>query len=104
MDDSQVDNELDILQVSSKMTLDFKQDNLSKKIPDFVLLSLIANQYPYLITETNEITTKTVTKILREGANLNCLECLSDKIILDLVMALVSFNLYLKSINRKIRV
>ena len=84
VDESELDNHLDITPVSSAVELEFKQENLSKNIPNRILVNLIGCTYPDLVTENNNLTMETLTEILREGANLNNLDCLSDKVITDL--------------------
>ena len=92
IEDSQVDDQLDIIPISPNLTLDFSQENLSKRIPNFILLNLIANHFPDMVTDTNEITFESLIEIIRNGAKLNCLECLSEEIINDLALSLVGYN------------
>jgi len=82
----------DIIPISTRaVQLEFKQENLSKNIPNQDLVNLIGTTYPNLVTEKNTLTMETLTEILREGANLNSLNCLSDKVITDLALCLVSY-------------
>lgn len=81
VNESEMSQELDASPKRFVKFLDFKQENLYKKIPHLTILRLIADAYPGLVTETNEITMENLAEIIKEGANANCFECLSDESI-----------------------
>jgi hypothetical protein len=72
IDNEMVSNQLDIMCLAKDTQIvEFNQENLSKKIPSLYLIGLIENQYPTLVTKTNEITMDTLVHILKEGAEAN---------------------------------
>lgn len=86
---SEASREFDKFPAFTDVSLEFTQVNLERRIPNFMLINLIANEFPDLVTETNEVTVVGLIEILKKGAKINCLEALSDQLIEDLTYSLV---------------